>query len=551
MALGNDTVINLVTKVKGNKQVDRAARKINDLKRSLQGLAGANEAAGQSADRTSRKLTQQGVAAGTAAGGLAGLQSQILAAQAAQEALNRSSGNLSETLDELGDIAGGRAKGIEAIASSIHNNLDEIGDLDGVDADVLGDFDEAELRELLKVSAGIKDNVKDLRRMRDVPFDTDEWEGMVSSLQDVRNAGDEELFSDLFTSEGGFPDQLPIDPSEYEPGQTPMDPHQMFALSQQDGIDNLGDVVDMDPEELADITDTRFALDDEKRSISNLPNLASDSQRGEVQAAVDDLIQADIGTLDEFFALSDDELIDRLGQIDDGSSFVAGYGQRFNDPDSDLDDPSLLRDQLLDQLSHLDGFEQIDAAGDGEGVAGAQGAMNRARMYADAHAPRPNIPDDNEALQTLDNIASQNQNVRNLLEASDSPSDLLTAIGDGPPEDEQLIQKALSGSLNESFGPAISDAASNVEGVGGQEELKNIVGQTMGPSNRDGNRLLQQEILSNITADMSSVLPGESAGADVPLSQEALELELMQELVESDSQSHSKAVEGLLEQLYA
>jgi len=577
MALLDESVINLVIDAK-ERGLDRSQRKIDDLKDTLYGLSAANIAASESADTNARSQTKLASTSGTATSGLAGLQAQLASTAATQRAFEDSTNDVRDVLDETIDSHYGYETAVNAITEGLQEAGDELEELDDFDADILENFDESELRSFVKLAGGASDEMRKLRESQEEFISSDDHSEFRSQLFSILGSGDAENYRQAFID--GFPKDAPIDPTSYDlAGEAPLHPINMRQLAQRDDVDTMRDVLNLDESEIADTLKTTIGASQQ----------VDDSFGGEgvgipFDVVKEDLqkefIRGDIGSVGQLFTLTDEELgkiaqeeFESFLEIPDdatdrerrerASEYKSAMFNDISERAEEFQDSqllSVLHDEPPDgtEFPPEDLVRERRMGADEENV---DQALNRARSFLQGQNKYTYEERDKQiadSVSRLESLADDNKGLNNILREANNVNDALAMLGDEPSTMRKFLEAAEAGELADEFGD-LSRFVSNIDEVTSVEDLQERVSRMIGvdapgtPPSEQQSKLsgLRREVYTNAVSDMQANLPGSQQGDDIPITQETLELEFIQELMESESPERRSAVRELLEDLYA
>lgn len=577
MALIDSSVINLVVNAK-ETGVDGTRRKIEDVIDSLRQAAAANIAASEATDANARSQTKLASSSGTATSGLAGLQAQLASTAATQRAFEDSTNDVRDVLDDTIDTQSGYSQAVEAMVEGLADAGDELDEIGDFDADLLENFDESELRSFVKLVGGASDEMRKLRESQEAFISTDQHSEFRSQLYGILGAGEGENFRKAFTE--GFPKDAPIDPTEYDlASEAPIHPINMRQLMQRDDVDTMRDVLELDD---ADIADTLKTTIGSSRQVDDsfggdAVGIPFDIIPKEIQQ---DFIRGNVGSVGQAFTLTDQE----LGQII-AEDFETQPDMTEETPDRELREraseikTALFNDirerseefqdsQLLSVLhddpppgTEFPPEDMVRERREGADESNVSEALNRARSFLEGQNKYTYEERDRhiaEPVSDLEDLATDNKGLEQILEESDNVNEALAMLGDEPSTMRQFLEAAESGELAGEFGD-LSRFVDNIDEVTSVEDLQETVSRMIGvdppgtPPSEQQSKLsgLRREVYTNAVSDMQRFLPGSQQGDDIPVAQETLELEFIQELLESDSPERRNAVRELLEDLYA
>lgn len=579
MALIDDSVINLVIDAK-ERGLDQSRRKIEELADELRDVSAANIAASQSTDKNARSQTKLASSSGTATSGLAGLQAQLASTAAAQRALKDDTNDVGDVLDEVSDTITGYDQTVNAIADGLQDATDELDEIGDFDADLLDDFDERELRRFIRLTGGAQREMDKLMRSQDELIRSETQEEFQSQLFSVLGSGDAENFQKAFGE--GFLKNAPADPTEYDRGaDTPIHPLNLYQLAQRDDVSGMQDIMDLYPGSIANTLDTTLTDPEVDDAFGGEGiGISSDVIPQKLQ---EDFINADIRSVGDLFTRTDrelgllarDEFETGMALPDDASiDEIKERGQGIKERmlgDLQNRSPKFQNEQFVETLEQIQDPDpgvvmQIDRSEAAEKYAGldaeeATPAIERVSNFLQGDSKYAQENRDSkitDSVRQLENLASGNEALEEILEESDNVNQAINTLSGGPSEMIQLLEAAESGELADTFGE-LARFADNIDDVTDVEDLQELVTQMIRVDDPGGSITDQQvelsgfrrEVYTNAISDMQSNLPGDQQGSDVPIAQETLQLELIQELMESETAERREAVSSLLEDLYA
>lgn len=587
--LGSSSRIDLDVDVSGIPGLKRVSKSIDNVKDELNELAAANT--------TTAQATRNNTAAqGELSGGLAGLQAQLASTRAAQEALGDETADLSDLFDDFDDRTS------NVILDSLVENFDDISD--NLDEIGLGEFDEElnslnthELRDVMRYTAGIDDNLGMIEN-RSFGATSDEISDIVDTTTQVATHGQGDLFNVLF---GDNQDQHEMRISEALGDIWGMTREEALSLDQSEIAEMLQGP--LDPEEVQNVIQDEYSgmtglrdadLDALSREFSphgedgpfSAPKFfqASDDRLKEAlgrDVDVESIRSRLLGTL--YAAGGEDEPISELRGTDASEIVGTGVPQQlldeFNDEEKisrllEMDEETMdrildqqlggkrgdltvsdVRAGVLDQLRRVGQSRGINTVHDplqgmGRGDPDLSALRERLEMPEPADQSSVSESEIQGPIAKLQRLIGQNAEFGRLAREADDFDEFFNSLqsleGDNIAEFVQTLKND-RGALSEGF----ENLAQSVDGVSGSLDSMADVADAVDEEFAGTMSDLQTEILARIAGDMDGVLPQKRSGTNVPMTYEALEMELFQELLDSDSQTRKKSIQGILEQLYS
>jgi hypothetical protein len=587
MPLGSVANVILDADFTGKTAMKRAKRQIDDVKDELNKLATANS--------TTASATRNNTAAQSElAGGLTGLQAQLASTRAAQEALEDETVDLNDVFDDFDDTTSNIV--LDTLAENfedISDNLDDIG---------LGEFDDElnnlnshELRDIMRYTAGIDDNLgmienrslgatadeitelfettlavdsRDQADLFDVLFgDSDEKFDMRVSeaLGDIWSMTQEEAL-ELDQAEIAELLEGPLDPeevhsviqsefgggstirdedisalsSEFSPyGENTFDAREFFQAPDSRIRSTFGRDVDVEAVR-EDLLDTIFAMGGLSEPMSALSGRSSSEFTG--PGVPSELLEA----------FDDDESLSRLLTMDDVT--LGRIMDRQMGPDRGGLTTSDVRQGVMLQLQHLGEAAGLET--DLEALRGGSGSRDLSALRRQLDMPEPrdrsSIADSEMVgpIADLQRLISNNADFAEIARESSGFEEFVDSIVDLEGDDMAEFVQTLRNdqdTLSDGFNNLLRSTDEVTDSFDSMADVADSIDKQFAGTLSD----LQTEILARIAGDMDATIPQKRAGTNVPMSYEALELELFQELLDSDSDTRRNSIQGILQQLYS
>lgn len=481
--------------------------------------------------------------------------------EGAPKEVERAASEAKEAFDAAGDFE--RAD-IDIIESLDDDQFERFKQLAGLSGDISrgtafdgwGDIDSASFEEIDRLASNIDESFRNLSEHTDEISDLDQSElsGLLRMVSGVRT-----------NTVGG----KPLDPTADIEDELKFSPHTMYELSNVQGIDTFEELLNSDLDDVESRLDAGLLPAGDEGRFEDLVD--NDTFPDLMQR---DLEDADIDTVDEFFQKSDRELLTVSAMMDRSALADAT--------------PAEMRRAVFENL------KQTDKVGAGESGM-ERGRLERLLRPIGTHPDiRPESESGSDAVQQLQQFAGQNQTVARILRGIEE-SDAF-GLGDIGPDlrqlqamadensrldeilssddinnvnqlinffennvsgdESELIERAAAGEFTDTFGD-LERHTDNIPGVETASDVQETIKDRMNLSQSRGEsgkglKSMQAEVLSNLVGDMKSSLPGDTKGlsADVPMSREVLEMGLMQELMESQSDERREAIQNLLQNIY-
>lgn len=586
MPLGSVANVILDADFTGKTAMKRAKRQIDDVKDELNKLATANS--------TTAQATRNNTAAQSElTGGLTGLQAQLASTRAAQEALEDETLDLNDVFDDFDD------KTSNIVLDSLAENFEEISD--NLDDIGLGEFDDElnnlnshELRDIMRYTAGIDDNLGMIEN-RSLGSTADEITELFETTLAVDSNDQVDLFEVLF---GDSDEKFDMRVSEALGDIWSMTQEEALELDQAEIAELLAGP--LDPEEVHSVIQSEFSgstiRDEDISALSSefSPYGESTFDAREFFQAPDSRIRGALGRDVDIREVRSD-LLDTLfamGGLDESVSSLSGR------PASDITGPgvpqellsalsgdesisSLLEmdeenfDRLLDeQVGSSRGdlrvsdvragiLEQLQGLGHGRGLEtdldalrGGAGSGDLSALRRELSMPEPrtrsSIPDSEMTgpIADLQRLISENSEFGRIARESSNFDDFVDAVVDLEGDDMAEFVQTLRNdqdTLSDGFNNLLRSTDEATDSFDSMADVADSIDKQFAGTLSD----LQTEILARIAGDMDATLPQKRGGTNVPMSYEALELELFQELLDSDSDTRRSSIQDILRQLYS
>jgi len=559
----SDVDVGINVDVTGEREIDRTESKLDSLRNTLAGLASSNIAVSEAADENAQSQAKLAGSTTAASTGLGALQAELASTRVAQEALEDSSGDLSEALERIPDRAGSaQSELIEGMTDELEENVERLEDLDmsPAERDLFSDFNRNEVKGFVEILAETRGDIEDEMELIEEALGGGtsgentldsfvqrlESEGLeattrqLTELSDaMMNMDDADLeFDDVFGR--GFQSDVPLDPTtegfkevfDQNDVQPPMGRHILYSMANDDSqdLETFGDLLGLDPTQLS--IQSRF---DEMRN-TDIGQLASapaspDGDPLLPDELINDLREGNIETIEELFRLTDRQLETRMRNMT--SMFAQSHptAERFREgilntlQDSDRASNANIYQANMDEISD-------EALGEGMGQLDAERLLDNTRRTLARNTDNRNALaqlDEDSPLNTINEIQQQNANIARRLSEAEGPLDFRNSISellrDNNPGRRILTRlRGNTGTFN------ASEVVENMDVTGDARSVSNLIEQNM-PNDITA---FQREVLSNVLGDTRKELPNATVGGNVPLSYEALEMELMQEMLESE-----------------
>lgn len=547
----SDVDVGLDIDVSGERAVDRAQSKLDDLTSTLAGLASSNIAVSEAADENAQSQAKLASSSAAASTGLGALQAELASTRVAQEALEDSSGDLSEALEKIPDRAGAAQQELlQGVTDELEENIDRLEDLELSEEQrrIFSDFDHNELRGFVEALSEVRSDAEEevdlieqalgggssgsnaidsfVQRLEEggLKATSDQIHDVEQAMMSISGRSeDEEMFNEIFGD--GFSSDVPLDPTSErfqevidDQANLPIGSHILYELAEdpQNDINTFGDLVDMNPDQLAIEPNTNELYRQEIGTLGS-PLGANDPEPIFPQDLITDLRENDIETIGELFRLNDD-MLER--KMDNMSSRLAESSYTANE----------FRQEILHTIAQSDRGFNDRYSGEGLGRRETQQMLEETQAFIASQTANENALANMESdpLEQIHQLQQQNENIARVLEESEDIDDFRTRMqslrGEGDPSLRSLADSIQRGELGTFDAREMTEAMDVTRNA---RSVSNLMEQNM-PNDITP---FQREILSDVLGDMRKELPNASVGGNVPLSYEALEMELMQEML--------------------
>lgn len=551
------------------RDVDKAESKLNDLRNAMSQAAAGGVALSEGTNKANRSLNKQAASASGASTGLAGLQSQIASTRVAQEALENSSGDITDALHnmdaqveglDMSDKFGNMDKAaqdmvVNDIVNELTGNLDELADAPeefSLDYFVDGEDDVEELvRNITKLSDNDGENILGGKRDPDLPS-IEAVRGMDKSIRSFRDAdfGDkkfEKIFGEYDKEERTR--DFPLDPrAKSFPDSDElggMDPHIFDQLSRNSPYDTFAEMMEDDSTHPSDFLQTAKFDDNFTREIGNYDGEGTSLFTDQIKSGLE---EQGIKNVDDFFRASDSDINEAL------AGTPLGQGEYGLEPDELRGDAvSAIGESTIDDKD-MSEIGTIEKGKLGIGLDEVRQNRTTKPSPTDLFPKIDNtIPEsDEEILKSANELAflmdeydEINEAVQGSTNLHDARNKVANMDSDGLVQLNRWVDKN-----RDSLAKTMVDADDVVQRLGAVENPEEFhrTLRDKGGFSSDG----EAEAITNMMSELDpSLIKGQGAGKDYPITRETLGLRTMQKMMDTDPDSdRQKTLQSILQSIY-